>query len=218
MKLIRKNNHLLIDEVFPANVMAGFTAKEFKGSCEDLSKVFGFLNGNFDLSSMNQIHSAQVHSISQSGIYVGDGLLTDTKDHLLTVRTADCLPLLLFTPKNHLIGVIHMGWRSAHLGILDAITADLNDAIVVAGLGLRACCYEVGDEFLGYKTLSPYVSGKNDKLYFDPVTFAKDYLCSKGLKKDNFYDINFCSFCMEAGFSYRKNSTENRTISFIMQR
>ncbi len=218
MKLIDENNCLLINEIFPSNVIAGFTTKDFKDSGEDMRKAFHFFNSPFDLSFMNQIHSAHIHSIKRPGAYVGDGLFTDVKSHLLAVKTADCLPLLFFNPKNEAIGVIHMGWRSARLGILESIKEDFSEMRVVAGLGLRSCCYEVGDEFLGYERLSPYVSSRNEKLYFDPITFAKDFLCSKGLKRERFYDINFCSFCMEAGFSYRKNSTQNRTISFIMCR
>lgn len=46
-----------------------------------------------------------------------DALLTDRSDVVLTVRTADCLPILLFHPIG-VIGVVHAGRKGTEAGIL----------------------------------------------------------------------------------------------------
>ncbi len=111
-----------------------------------------------------------------------------------------------------------MGWRSAEAGILDNISFDLSSFAAIAGIGLRQCCYEVGEEFLEHERLKPFLERKQKKIFFDPIGFARATLIKKGLSEDNFFDLGLCNFCMESDFfSYRKSHTENRTVSFILK-
>jgi YfiH family protein len=87
----------------------------------------------------------------------GDALLTAVREVGLTVRTADCFPLILYDPHRPVAAVIHSGWR----GTLDGITtrtighmirlfgtrpADLYAAV---GPGIQGCCYEVDETLAG---------------------------------------------------------------------
>jgi polyphenol oxidase len=219
MKLVERKNCLIINEVFPQEVIAGFTTKEFSGTADAHAyERLLFLERPPEVSFMDQVHSACLHTVTTSGVYKGDGLFTAEVNHLLAVKTADCLPLFFFNRLSSMVGVIHMGWRSARLGILESISGDLSGAVVVAGVGLRNCCYEVGAEFWQYDNFRAHLSSRHGRIYFDPVAFARETLVRKGMSRENFHDINFCSFCMDAGFSYRKNATKERNISFIMRR
>lgn len=40
-----------------------------------------------------------------------DGVITDNPGVTLLLRFADCVPILLFDPVNHALGLIHAGWR-----------------------------------------------------------------------------------------------------------
>ena len=83
---------------------------------------------------------------------------------------------------------------------------------------MRKCCYEVGDEFLGYLPMKPFVESQEGKLYLDPIGFAKEKLKLKGLRNENFFDVNICSYCSpENFFSYRKTKTPHRTLSFVVK-
>ncbi len=84
----------------------------------------------------------------------GDGLITAQPGVLLTVRTADCHPLLLVDVKRRAVAVLHAGWRGALKRIAEkgvgemrrmfgSLPGDLRAAI---GPGIHACCYEVGEE------------------------------------------------------------------------
>ena len=101
-------------------------------------------------------------------------------------------------------------------GILDNIRFDLSPFKVVAGAGLRKCCYKVGTDFLEHHGIVDYVASEDRGLFFDSVSFAKSKLKNSGLKENNFYDLNLCSFCSGDDFhSYRRDLTAKRTLSFI---
>jgi polyphenol oxidase len=108
------------------------------------------------MSSLRQIHSDIIHCISDvpREPLTGDGLITRTPCLLLSVLTADCLPVILVDTKRHAVGVFHAGWRGTIQRIVEkgigemrrhfgSCPADLKAAI---GPGIRGCCYQVGQE------------------------------------------------------------------------
>lgn len=46
-----------------------------------------------------------------------DGLITKEKNLYLFLLVADCLPIILYDPKEEILGIIHAGWRSTKLKI-----------------------------------------------------------------------------------------------------
>ena len=133
------------------------------------------------------------------------------------VRTADCLPLYFSSSELDIVGVVHMGWRSAKEDILNNIKYDLSSFKVVAGVGLRNCCYKVGDEFYDIDNMKRFLIKKENKYYLDIIRFSQDSLIKKGLRSENFFDLKMCSFCNDDFFSYRKSTTESRMLSFILK-
>jgi polyphenol oxidase len=111
---------------------------------------------SWPLVSLRQIHSDIIHCVSElpREPLAGDGLITRTTGILLSVLTADCLPVILVDTKRRAIGVFHAGWRGTIQRIVekgigemrrhfDSRPADLKAAI---GPGIRGCCYQVGQE------------------------------------------------------------------------
>jgi polyphenol oxidase len=85
-----------------------------------------------------------------------DALVTDQPGVLLTIRTADCVPVLLHDPEHRVVAAIHAGWRGAVAGILPR-TVDLmaerfgtlpGKLRVAIGPSAGACCYEVDEPVL----------------------------------------------------------------------
>lgn len=72
----------------------------------------------------------------------------------LTIRTADCLPILMADPRQHAVAAIHAGWRGvvAEIGAktVDAMHREFGseaaDLVVAIGPGIGPCCFEVGPE------------------------------------------------------------------------
>lgn len=211
MHIIEQKNYYqyTIGESF----ISGFTKPFLAGVLpDDIQMLFPASK----IAFMDQEHGDKVLGIESPGRYCCDGIFTSAGDLILVVKTADCMPLLFFSEKEKVTGAVHMGWRSAEKGILDNIDVDLKSFTVIAGPGMRKCCYEVGEEFAGYHKIEQQLFRKNNNLYFDPVLFAKQQLTGRGLNEDNFIDSGICTLCSAGEIpSYRKTGTGNRTLSFI---
>ncbi len=219
MKLTEKNNLYSIKNFFSASIYCGFTKKSISGLKikEDFKKIALNFKETLKLVYLAQIHSSRVKFIQKEGLYEGDGVFTNQKQIMLVIKTADCLPLFFYDQKKEIIGLIHLGWRPALAGILENIKIDLSNFKVLAGVGLRKCCFKVGEEFLKYKELSPFIKWQKNVLFFDPLAFARGELIKQGLPPDNFKDLSICSFCQDKFYSYRREKTKKRTLSFIVK-
>ena len=49
----------------------------------------------------------------------GDGLMSREPGLLLTIRIADCLPVLLVDPRRRAVAVVHAGWRGALARVIE---------------------------------------------------------------------------------------------------
>ncbi|HEV2495671.1 MAG TPA: peptidoglycan editing factor PgeF [Terriglobia bacterium] len=84
----------------------------------------------------------------------GDALLTREPRILLSVRTADCLPILIVDPKRRVVAAVHAGWRGALERIIEKSVGEMRrtfdsrpqDLLAAIGPGIRVCCYEIGPE------------------------------------------------------------------------
>ena len=69
------------------------------------------------LALMYQTHSKKVIIINNKNKnlkkFKSDALVTKIQGIALGVVTADCVPIILFDPQNHIIGCIHAGWKGA---------------------------------------------------------------------------------------------------------
>jgi YfiH family protein len=217
---ITKNQDLyFIKDVFPAGIMAGFSGPSLKGAIPaDVRKIIFDLKGAREAAYLKQTHLSDVCEVSRGGYYTGDGLMTCSAGLVLFIKTADCLPLLLYSPDKKAVAAVHMGWRSAVSGILGNLPKDLAGWLVFAGVGMRQCCYQVTEEFLEHKDVRSSLVKREEKLYFDPVSHARDVLTARGLGKNNFFDCGMCSVCHpERFFSWRREKAQERTLTFIVK-
>lgn len=108
------------------------------------------------LVSVRQVHSDIIHHITAAPEHplAGDGLITSTPNLLLTVRTADCYPVIVADMKQRAVGVFHAGWRGTLARIVEKGVGEMRkhfdscpeDIRAAVGPGVGACCYKVGEE------------------------------------------------------------------------
>lgn len=100
-----------------------------------------------------QVHGTRIAIVTAAGQACGetDALYTDKPGILLSVLTADCLPVLFSHRDGRRIAVAHAGWRGLIDGILEK-TAEyiaqrgvLSDWLAIIGPAAASCCYEVDD-------------------------------------------------------------------------
>lgn len=79
-----------------------------------------------------------------------DALITEVPGLYVTVRTADCLPLLIADVRQRKVAAVHAGWRGTAAGIplatLQSMGSTPSDVWIAIGPGIGPCCFEVGDE------------------------------------------------------------------------
>lgn len=85
---------------------------------------------------------------------VADALVSASAGVLLTIRTADCVPVLLVAPAARAVAAVHAGWRGTLAGVLEHAVIALHErygaqpATIRAAIGpaIGGCCYEFGAE------------------------------------------------------------------------
>ena len=97
---------------------------------------------------VSQVHGDRILWATTGGcVGEADALLTRETELLVAVRTADCVPILVWGEA--VVGAIHAGWRGLAAGIIPkAIEMLAGEGPLQAVVGPAICmdCYEVGEE------------------------------------------------------------------------
>ncbi|MGH9433775.1 MAG: peptidoglycan editing factor PgeF [Terriglobia bacterium] len=128
---------------------------------------------DFDLAAVHQIHSDKIFEVgaAQDGrlAYVppgcpesnampeecqADALVTQQTGILLSILTADCMPILLADVKKRAVAAVHAGWRGALNRIVEKTAGQMRrvfgsrpqDILAAVGPSIGVCCYQVGSE------------------------------------------------------------------------
>lgn len=158
-----------------------------------------------DLIFAEQIHSANVYlcpkDISGYIKFQTDGLISKNVGQVLVIKTADCLPILFYCPKEKKVAAIHAGREGLIKGIIEK-TIELfkfpSSLIVGIGPHIRDCCYYLRGKAKKYEKVSKfdkYIKKRNKKIYFNLTQMAIDKLLKSKVKKENIEDSKICTFC-----------------------
>ena len=108
------------------------------------------------LISLKQIHSDVIHLFDSAPAEScrGDASATNRSGLLLSVQTADCVPILLVDPKKRAVAAVHAGWRGTLARIVVKAIGRMQmrfkskpgDLLAAIGPSIGGCCYEVGTE------------------------------------------------------------------------
>lgn len=172
----------------------------------------------------NQTHSSNIHIVSQaealgwdsleSAIENCDALITNQKEIMLTILTADCVPILLFDPIQNVVSAVHAGWRGTEQKILfktiqkmqEVFNSNPNDIMAGIAPSIGKCCYEVDwNVAQHFNEISNAYDKKEDKYMLDLPTINKMQLLDAGVQEKNIEMSHICTACeVEHYFSYRK--------------
>lgn len=179
-----------------------------------------------DNISIITTHDTQGWESQENAIKDCDALITNCSHVMLTILTADCVPILLYDPEQKVIAAVHAGWKGTKAQIVRKTVKKMsqvfhsNPADIYVGIGpaIGKCCYEVGKDvakyFFDYK--DSYTK-HTDKYMLDLANINKKQLLSVGVQKKNIEMSNICTACdFERFFSYRKeDGCSGRFMSMI---
>ncbi|MCL2772196.1 MAG: peptidoglycan editing factor PgeF [Oscillospiraceae bacterium] len=223
------------DPVYSLNL--GFKDKENYDKNENVLKNYEIIAETLGFSVNNIIYAHQKHTdnilvcdenflnISPSSMlplprdYIYDAMVTNIPGILLSVRSADCVPVLFFDEENNAVGAAHCGWRGTiqklqiktALRMRELYGTDLHNLKAAIGPGISQCCYEVSKDFyenfadiLGDEVII-YFDKKSDGKYHCDLKGINKMLLLKELREENIDISQNCTCCEEnIFFSHRR--------------
>lgn len=96
------------------------------------------------IARLEQVHGCHVVTVEQGGVWTGDALVTNHKNILLAIATADCYPILLADEQAQVIGAAHAGWKGtlghiASATIEKMLTQGATKQNITAAIGTGIC-------------------------------------------------------------------------------
>ena len=184
--------------------------------------------------SVKQVHGTDVlvvdRPVLEGQAFDGewDALITDQPGVAVTVRTADCVPVLLHDPVHRVVAAVHAGWRGAVAGIVPKTISALNKRFGSEAVSLRmavgpsagSCCYEVDEPVLSklreaFPDWRQVIHGQNgaQKALLDLRELIRRQGLGNGLCEQAIGVVNACTICHpNLFFSYRREGIVKRTM------
>lgn len=172
----------------------------------------------------HQVHGARVavHEVVAAGRWVVeafDGHATRVPGTLLTVATADCVPVSVVDPGNRAVALLHAGWRGTVAGVLEAGLSVLASALsgrvaachVHLGPAICGDCYEVGPEV--HQALGLPVPSEPT-----PVDLRRELArraAAAGVPVQHLTVSSLCTRCGEAGLYSHRGGDRGRQVALL---
>ena len=170
-------------------------------------------NKEKNIASCVQIHSNHVKYINEAGLYKNtDGLVTHMNNNIyLVIQTADCVPIFMLDSIKGLIGLVHSGWRgtsksiiSSAISIFSDYGSSKDDIKIYLGPSIKSCCYEIKEDVAKYFN-KKFIIKNNQKLFLDLESKINNDLSKIGIKHDNIFISNICTYENKIFCSYRRD-------------
>lgn len=171
-----------------------------------------------------QIHSSLVMTVSAADAgrmdFECDGFVTKDRGIALTIKTADCVPILFCDKNAGVIGAVHAGWRGTVSRIapiclekMVKLGAKKENVKIAIGACIHSCCYEVDNDFtcavenaIGHELCMQFVLKDKigDKYHADLVGLNRALLEEVGADGENIFVCSECTCCKpDIFFSHR---------------
>ncbi|MEX0744344.1 MAG: peptidoglycan editing factor PgeF [Phycisphaeraceae bacterium] len=160
---------------------------------------------------------------------MADAMVSDRPEQLLTIRVADCVPLLLAGDGGRVVAAVHAGWRGVVAGVVPAalrtmadrfgVTAD--DVTVAIGPHISVDHFEVGPEVAAEfdeADLSPAVVRDNGhRPHVDLLEAVLLQLRRAGVADERIDATDCCTYAdAEQFYSYRRDGQPTGRMAAII--
>lgn len=182
----------------------------------------------------HQVHDVRVAVIdkpdlTREDLEGYDAFITNLKGCAIGVRTADCIPVLLYDARHKAVAAVHSGWKgtvrkiSQHTiqAMHDTFGTNAQDLVAMIGPGICRSSFQVGEEVVelfrqGSFPMdaiwqydgSPVPGTMQGGHHIDLIQANRWLLESAGVKPENIHSCNICTFEDERFYSARREGTE----------
>jgi len=228
----RRDRSRMLD--FSLALHTGQAPEAVRTNREELERFFG---AGARFVSVLQVHGDEIHTVECPADHGwenfdpairADALLTDLPGVVLTILTADCVPILLYDPVCRVIGAVHAGWKGSHLEIVGKTIRKMTEhygsrpeeILAAIGPAIGGCCYEVGPEVAEHFREIPgaLFPAEGTRSRLDLKTVNRRQLLEAGVRSTHIEVSPVCTACEhEDFFSYRREGgCDGRFMSCIM--
>ncbi len=171
-----------------------------------------------------QTHSNHVKYIDASGEYADcDGLITSNANVVLSLQTADCVPIFMVDKSTGTRALIHAGWRGVvsnivptGIKLLQDNSIDVEKLHIFLGHAICGNCYEVGNEVAHHFLESCKVQRDNGKWCVNLHGQIIEQLTTFNIQKSQIKTSTICTFESPHCCSYRRDGENaGRMFSFF---
>lgn len=212
---------MIFPEIFDGMVMGFFTERDCGTDVQTISGQKIYIP--------RQEHSDKIVDIEDNlEEKAADAVFTRIHGLIIGVKTADCVPVLLFDPLQEVVGAVHAGWRGTAKGILrksilhmrEKYNSNPHDILVAIGPSIKACCYQVGPEVMqGIKEATGegrYYQSNGERHSIDLQEANRLQAIAQDIIERNISITEECTCCLkDKFFSFRRDKTEQRQGGFI---
>ncbi|MBI4726145.1 peptidoglycan editing factor PgeF [candidate division TA06 bacterium] len=179
----------------------------------------------------HQVHGDQIEIIGPeySGFYPQkietDGLMTAVPGVVITIHTADCVPIFLADKEAKAVCLIHAGWKGAALGIahkgllqfMSRYELKPGRIAVVIGPAIKQSCSQVSSGVADRLDPEVKISEGGGKWRLDLRSENRRQLIKAGLSANDIHVSELCTFCQNSLLhSYRREKElKGQMISFM---
>lgn len=205
--------------------------------CVEAFTVGKGTNLPYDVIQPHQIHGDSIAIIidrntKRKDLQGVDALITNLVDCPIAVRTADCVPILLYDPIKKVVAAVHSGWRGTVLRIVVKVIGKMkelfgsnpNDLHAVIGPSISVSSFSVHDdvrsafEKVSFPMDDICKSYGSDTYLIDLWKANKWLLEATGVKPTNIQVSGICTFEQHDEFysaRYEHNNKCGRNINII---
>ncbi len=153
-----------------------------------------------------------------------DALITNAPDTVLSILTADCLPIFVADRRKKVIAAIHAGRQGTALHITAKVLKKMKeefgcscrDLLITLGPSIGVCCYEIDERAFRPEWDLFSTSREKGKWMVDLTQINIAQMKEEGIDEEQISWINLCTRCCgDLFFSYRREGRTGRQLSFI---
>lgn len=195
---------------------------------DGLKRAVDFLSSNKVVEPyayVGQSHITKILQTDSAGeVGEADGILT-RKNLALGVRTADCVPIMVFEKQSGLIGAIHASRKTLLNGIIYNFAATIKkleikaeDVVCFIGPHIRVANYPIKPETvetIENTRFARFIKKYPEHKHFDLTEALLFELDCSHFKRDNIFDFGIDNFLDERFFSSRRRKDNEPLKTFL---
>lgn len=194
-----------------------------------LQEAVGFTSG--ERVWVHQVHGKTVLRVSADVPFdrsaKADAIVSDDPRRIISIRVADCVPVLLADDGGRVVAAVHAGWRGVVAGVvpeaLRAMNVDPRSCVAAIGPSISMANFEVGPEVIATfkETMgdhAPVSEGENGKGHVDLRAVIARQLIDVGLSEGQIDITDRCTYRdRDEFFSHRRDHGTTGRMAALIQ-